>query len=72
MAGRFELITDSEGGCRARLTDGAGTVIALSEPYGDAEAAARGINAIREIAASGLIEDRRSSSAAHGVGQGVK
>lgn len=62
MTGHFELVTDSDGGCRARLLDNTGKVLAVSEHYGDTEAAARGIFTIREIAASGLIEDmtRRS------------
>lgn len=57
MTGHFELVTDSDGACRARLLDNSGKVLAVSEHYGDIEAAARGIFTIREIAASGLIED---------------
>lgn len=57
MTGHFELLTDSGGGCRARLLDNSGKVLAVSEQYGDTEAAARGIYTIREITASGLIED---------------
>lgn len=62
MAGQFELIDDSGCGYRVRLLDKVGKVLAVSERYDDKESAARGIFAIREIAASGLIDDRRGSS----------
>lgn len=66
MAGQFELVNDAVGGYRARLTDKTGKVLALSEQYSDTQAAARGIQVIREIAATGLIEDKSgSSSTAH-------
>lgn len=66
MAGQFELVDDAGGGYRARLTDKTGELLALSEKYNTTKAAARGIQAIREIAASGLIEDRSASPAAAG------
>lgn len=56
MAGQFELIDDLDRGYRVRLLDTTGKVLAVSERYDDKESAARGIYAIREIAASGLIE----------------
>lgn len=61
MAGRFEVVSDPDGGCRARLIDKSGKVLAVSERYGDEGAAARGIHLIREIAASGLVEDKREA-----------
>ena len=62
MTGRFELVTDTHGGCRARLLDNGGNVLAVSAQFDGTEAAARGIFAIREIAASGLIEDMTRTS----------
>lgn len=62
MPGQFELIDDSGWGYRVRLLDKVGKVLAVSERYDDKESAASGIFAIREIAASGLIDDRRGSS----------
>ena len=61
MTGHFEVVNDPNGGRRARLTDESGTVLAVSGWYGDEKAAASGIRAIREIAATGLIEDRRGT-----------
>ncbi|MCX2748993.1 hypothetical protein OOZ51_14385 [Arthrobacter sp. MI7-26] len=57
MAGHFEVFTDNGGTCRVRLVDQFGKELAVSAPFGDKDAAARGIYALREIAASGLIED---------------
>ncbi|MEZ2388000.1 YegP family protein [bacterium RCC_150] len=62
MAGSFELFTDDGGTCRVRLVDDAGTELAISVPFHDNDAVARGIYVLREIAASGLIEDHTSSS----------
>lgn len=59
MAGLFELIDDPYAGYRVRLLDSGGKVLAVSERYDTTESAARGIFAMREIAASALIEDRR-------------
>jgi uncharacterized protein YegP (UPF0339 family) len=61
MTGQFEVVDDADKGFRARLVDEAGNVLALSNWYGEMEAAVRGIRAIREIAATGLIEDRRGT-----------
>lgn len=57
MAGRFEVFTDNGGTCRVRLVDEFGKELAVSAPFRDKDAAARGIYTLREIAASGLIED---------------
>jgi uncharacterized protein YegP (UPF0339 family) len=62
MAGHFELIDAEDGGCRVRLIDKAGRVLAVSEPYDTTESAVRGIHSIREVAASGLLNDRRTTS----------
>lgn len=62
MTGHFELINDTDAGYRVTLVDDDGNVLAVSERYTTAEAAARGIYTIREIAASGLIDDQRESS----------
>jgi uncharacterized protein YegP (UPF0339 family) len=61
VAGLFELIDDLGGGYRVRLLNAGGEVLAVSERYASTEKAARGIFAMREIAASALIEDRRGS-----------
>jgi uncharacterized protein YegP (UPF0339 family) len=62
VTGHFEFINDAEAGYRVTLVDDAGNVLAVSERYNTTEAAARGIYTIREIAASGLIDDKRESS----------
>lgn len=62
MAGHFELIDDPGAGYRVRLLDSGGKVLAVSERYDNTESAARGIFAIREIAASALIDDKRGTS----------
>ncbi len=60
MAGHFEVFTDDGGGCRVRLIDEFGDELAVSIPFRDTDAAARAIYAVREIAASGLVEDHTS------------
>lgn len=60
MAGRFELFTDSGGSCRVRLVDGHGRELAVSVPYSDSRHAVQGINALREVAGTALIEDHTS------------
>lgn len=57
MAGHFEVVDATDGDCRVRLVDGEGTELALSMAFHDKDAAAKGIYSLREIAASGLIED---------------
>jgi len=60
MAGHFELFEESGGDCRVRLVDGEGTELALSICFHDKDSAAKAIYSLREIAASGLIEDHTS------------
>lgn len=60
MAGHFELFEESGGDCRVRLVDGDGTELALSISFHDKDSAAKAIYSLREIAASGLIEDHTS------------
>jgi uncharacterized protein YegP (UPF0339 family) len=55
MAGHFELC-HAEGGYRVRLVDKSGAVVATSIPYPNVEAAAEGIDRMREIASTGLIQ----------------
>lgn len=57
MAGHFELIDAAGGDCRVRLVDADGIELALSMCFHDKDSAAKGIYSLREIAASGLIED---------------
>lgn len=62
MAGHFELIDASGGDCQVRLVDADGTELAMSMRFHDKDSAAKGIYSLREIAASGLIEDHTSGS----------
>ena len=57
MAGRIELFTDDGGSLRVRLVDGGGRELAVSAPYRDSKDAVQGINALREIAGTALVED---------------
>lgn len=60
MVGHFELFDESGGDCRVRLVDADGTELALSICFQDRATAAKAIYSLREIAASGLIEDHTS------------
>ncbi|MGP0224449.1 MULTISPECIES: YegP family protein [unclassified Paenarthrobacter] len=60
MAGHFELVDAAGGDCRVRLVDADGQELALSMCFQDKAEAAKGIFSLREIAASGLIEDHTS------------
>lgn len=62
MAGHFEVVDASGGDCRVRLVDADGTELALSVRFHDKDSAAKGIYSLREIAASGLIEDHTASA----------
>ncbi|MFJ4210067.1 YegP family protein [Paenarthrobacter sp. NPDC089675] len=62
MAGHFELIDAVGGDCQVRLVDAEGTELALSMPFHDKDSAAKGIYSLREIAASGLVEDHTASA----------
>lgn len=57
MTGMFELFTDSDASYRFRLTAPDGTVMALSRPFPDKQAAVAGIAAVREYAGMGLVTD---------------
>jgi len=57
MPGMFELFTDSNASYRFRLTAPDGTVMALSRPFPDKQAAVAGIAAVREYAGMGLVTD---------------
>jgi uncharacterized protein YegP (UPF0339 family) len=57
MTGMFELFTDSDASYRFRLTAPDGTVMALSRPFPDKQAAVAGIAAVREYAGTGLVTD---------------
>lgn len=57
MAGSFELRA-ADGGVRILLVNGMGNVLAVSGRYRDKLAAAAGVTAIREHAASAYITDR--------------
>ena len=61
MAGHFEVVDAIGGDCRVRLVDDDGTELALTVSYRDKGAAAKAIYTLREIAASGLIEDHTSA-----------
>ena len=61
MAGHFEVVDATDGDCRVRLVDDDGIELALTVTYRDKGAAARAIYTLREIAASGLVEDHTSS-----------
>lgn len=60
MAGRFEILKDSNGSYWFRLTAADGTVVAESPTFKHLKGAVDGINAVRENAATGLIIDRSS------------
>ncbi|MBT2515796.1 YegP family protein [Arthrobacter sp. ISL-30] len=69
MSGHFEVVDAPDGGCRVRLLDDRGEVVAVSVRYPTVQAAAAGIYRTREIAASGLIRDCRARDGA-GSGPG--
>lgn len=57
MAGMFEVFVDGESCFRFRLKAPDGTVMAVSEAFGDKAAAVAGIAAVRECAGMGLVTD---------------
>jgi uncharacterized protein YegP (UPF0339 family) len=65
MAGSFELRA-ADGGVRILLVNGMGNVLAVSGRYGDKEAAAAGVTAIREHAATAYIKDRTGAPEVEG------
>ena len=62
MAGRFEILKDSDETYRFRLTAADGTVVAESPTYGHLDCVIAGIKAVRENAATGLIVDRSTAA----------
>jgi len=65
MAGMFEVFLDSDSLFRFRLKAPDGTVMAISGAFGDKDALAAGIAAVRECAGTGLVTDL-SAAAQHG------
>ncbi|MEV7607187.1 DUF1508 domain-containing protein [Paenarthrobacter sp. NPDC089322] len=63
MAGRFEILKDSNESYWFRLTAGDGTVVAESPTFKHLDDVVHGINAVRENAATGLIVDRSTQNA---------
>ncbi|MBO1267609.1 YegP family protein [Arthrobacter cavernae] len=61
MAGKFEILKDSDDLYRFRLTAADGTVVAVSPTFKHLQGVVAGINAVRENAATGLIVDRSNS-----------
>lgn len=61
MAGKFEILKDSDNSYRFRLTAPDGTVVAVSPTFKHLQGVVAGINAVRENAATGLIVDRSES-----------
>lgn len=57
MAGMFELFTDGQEHIRFRLLGPDGAELALSQAFEDKAAAMAAINAVRECAGTGLIQD---------------
>jgi uncharacterized protein YegP (UPF0339 family) len=57
MAGMFEIFNAEGRGFQFRLKAADGTVMALSRPFPDKQAAVAGIMAVRECAGMGLIAD---------------
>ncbi|WP_024367229.1 YegP family protein [Arthrobacter sp. TB 26] len=56
--GKFELVRAEGGGYLIRILDGSGAVLALSRTYQDKTAAVRGVEAVRECAATSHISDQ--------------
>lgn len=56
--GTFELVRADGGRVLIRLLDGAGALLAVSESYQDNAAAVKGIETVREYAATTHISDR--------------
>ncbi|MHA7222011.1 DUF1508 domain-containing protein [Arthrobacter sp. RHLT1-20] len=55
--GTFELVR-ADGGVLVQLLDGAGALLAFSETYKDMAAAVKGVEAMRDCAATSHISDR--------------
>jgi uncharacterized protein YegP (UPF0339 family) len=64
MAGSFEVFVDADALYRFRLLAPDGTVMAVSQGFGDKRAVAAGIAAVRECAGTGLVTDLCPAGAA--------
>ena len=62
MAGRFEILKDGEDGYRFRLMAADGTLVAESPQFKHLKAVVAGITAVRENAATGMIEDHSKTA----------
>ncbi|WP_104173364.1 YegP family protein [Arthrobacter sp. Y81] len=60
--GTFEIVRANGGGFLLRLVDGNGTVLAFSRTYPDISAAVKGVEAVREGAATSYISDQTARS----------
>ena len=60
--GKFELVRADGGGYLIRILDGNGAVLALSRTYQDKAAAVRGVEAVRECAATSHISDQTAQA----------
>ena len=56
MAGKFEVYKDSSGGFRFRLKAGNGEIIATGESYSSKAAAIKGIESVKNNAASTIVD----------------
>lgn len=65
MSATFELFLDEHAHYAFRLKTPDGTVLAVSGQYPDKASAVRGIQAVRECAAMGLISDNCPPATAH-------
>jgi hypothetical protein len=57
-AGALELLRDDGGRIRIRILDGTGAVLALSPSFPDTAAALKGVEALREYAATSHVSDQ--------------
>ncbi len=60
--GKFELVRADGGGFLIRILDGTGAVPALSGSYQDIAAAVRGVEVVRECAATAHISDQTAQA----------
>ena len=60
--GKFELVRADGGGFLIRILDGNGDLLALSGSYPDIAAAVRGVEVVRECAASAHISDQTAQA----------
>lgn len=65
VAGHLELVDTPDGGYRILMVDAEDTLMGLSKRYASVDEAARGVEAIREVAGTGLLS--RASSERYAV-----